>query len=285
MFSIFNKYDSVYPLVSLSMEDMYNLITLKTRLSVITGKPEYVHIDEWPLQVKKFRDTLLDEHKVKLPGITFAGDMQTRTVHKKMSGYFCIDIDNKHGENPLLTSMGLELTKDYISCFDSCVLAFNSPSNKGIKVVHKFSLCGDRMEIRDAYRQVFAYYAAMYKSKDLNIDRSCSDPYRFCFISYDRNAYYDPNATTDSIELIAPPPAKPIVPCKDEDVNDKFVRAEERVRTVKGLDWSQGSKHHYLVTLAGMCKAFGIDHDTFTQVASHYIIDEKAAKSVKQIYN
>ena len=96
--------------------------------------------------------------------------------------------------------------------FTSTVLMFTSPSGKGLKVVHKIhpisDAGGDHISIAN---KVFENYFARYSFIGLNIDYKCRDWNRLCYLSYDRDAYYNDDAIADDIVIpeaaVKPPPA------------------------------------------------------------------------------
>lgn len=127
---------------------------------------------------------------VLLDNVTFSGLFNRRRNDELInySSLICIDIDkidNPEGLKQKLIESELPI-----------VMMFISPSDNGLKVVAKS--CSDV----NKHLSYFKYYEDYFKTKyNIQIDISCKDVSRTCFLSHDRDVYYkDPN-TLKVVEL------------------------------------------------------------------------------------
>lgn len=105
--------------------------------------------------------------------------------------HFIIDIDH-------LSDKGLdaEVVKQRLSQDPRVALAFLSPSEDGIKVLFNLNeRCTDPGLYSHYYREFAHAFAATHNLEQV-IDRCTSDVARACFISWDPQAYFNPDAET-----------------------------------------------------------------------------------------
>lgn len=126
-----------------------------------------------------------------LPGILFSGTFSRRSSEAltKASGLICADLD---GLNETVETWFEQITSD-----PHTLACFRSPSGTGLKVV---------MRIDPARPHTESFHAAehyMLEHFGLQIDQSCSDVSRICFVSHDPELF----ATDDAPVLPYPPPA------------------------------------------------------------------------------
>ena len=133
----------------------------------------------------------LDKTKL-LDNVTFSGLFNRRRNDEltEYSGLICIDIDKI--DNPEKLKQNLMVSELPV------ILSFISPSANGLKVVLKS--CSDI----NKHLTYFNYYEDYFNTNyNIQIDKSCKDVSRACFLSYDREVYYkDPNEIRE-IELIS----------------------------------------------------------------------------------
>jgi hypothetical protein len=103
--------------------------------------------------------------------------------------YFILDLDHLHQFD-----INIDELKNKLKQEDQIVLLFISPSNDGLKVVFKLS-----NKITDAayYSMFYKLFAAHFAIKhQLNgvVDLKTCDVSRCCFMSYDPEAYFNPEA-------------------------------------------------------------------------------------------
>ncbi len=121
--------------------------------------------------------------KVKLPTIHFNGtfDKQvTNDCFATSSGLFHFDVDQ-------LNQQQLENVKATIINHTSTVFCFVSPSGNGLKGALRID---PNLVTNDSdFKAVFACCERFFKQHDINIDTSCKDVRRACFVSHDPNIY------------------------------------------------------------------------------------------------
>lgn len=218
MFSIYKNTYDIESAGELELKTVYELITLKCRLSAVAdfGKGT----DLWPYHVKNYRQ--FGTKRIKetlLPAVIFYATTaeHDRKILKVPSGYFCIDLDSSDNKK-MFYDKGLDAVKTLIAeSFSSTALIFTSPSGKGLKVVHKIRPEGSNSnEHIWVANKVFEHYLSRYSLLSLNIDHKCKDWNRLCYLSYDREAYYNENAAPETI-LIPEVVVLPLPVLKDEE--------------------------------------------------------------------
>lgn len=103
--------------------------------------------------------------------------------------YFILDID--HLESKGLTA---DEIKQNFAQEPNILMAFTSPSNDGIKILFKFK---ERCYDAGLFSAFYKTFAKQFSSKwnlDQVIDKQTHDVTRACFISFDPDIYYNPNA-------------------------------------------------------------------------------------------
>lgn len=105
--------------------------------------------------------------------------------------HFIIDIDHLSEKEINLENLKAKLKKD-----SRVELMFTSPSNNGLKVFFRlFEKCYDAGKYSLFYK-IFARDFSKQYQLDQVLDKSTSDVSRACFISYDTDAYYNPEPET-----------------------------------------------------------------------------------------
>jgi hypothetical protein len=118
--------------------------------------------------------------KCSLPVVTFAGvfaDGRLNTQLKSLSGCMQIDFDDLPN---------VEIAKQAIVSDSHTLACFISPSGKGLKVIVRIDEFSKLLRTH-----LRTYYDSMYA---LKFDSQCSDINHLCFMSYDKDAYYNENA-------------------------------------------------------------------------------------------
>lgn len=123
-----------------------------------------------------------DAAKKKLPAVTFSGLFSKRNANSlvQYSTIICHDVDN-------IPSQELIELKRKIANLYYVFSVFVSPSGNGLKVLFKHS--GNRSHI-DAWTSVGNYL----KEIGIQPDPSCKDICRLCFVSYDKDLYFNEEA-------------------------------------------------------------------------------------------
>jgi hypothetical protein len=178
-------------------------------------------------------------NKSTLPAVMWSGLFSARANDKlvKHSGLCVADLDNLNGD--LITvRRRLEGSK-------SAYTVFASPGANGLKSV--FRITADASRHADSFRAIEKH---IFELTGKQIDKSGKDLARLCFVSYDPDVYYNP----DAIELEPlPEPEKP----KAQQSNGQASLSERQriVEAVVGaVDW--------IDELHGFCDCPGKDRHT-----------------------
>lgn len=125
-----------------------------------------------------------DKLKKLLPYVTWSGNFEKRAKEHLIegTGLVCLDIDRLQPDEmqPMWESI---ISKSFT------YFAFVSPSGDGFKIGVKIPIVQDDEEYKAYWRAVKAIYNSSGK-----IDESGKDIARACFLSYDANAYFNPEA-------------------------------------------------------------------------------------------
>jgi hypothetical protein len=159
-------------------------------------KPKDVSLDKWlsdtinpPDELKNkivnYRKTKDPKAKLKIPCITVSATFKkVRNLDniKSKNELICLDIDKK--ENPVAD---MNAVKEYLSHHPATLYTGFSVSNEGVYAIIK-------IDKKDKLIKYFIHFRKSLKSIGINIDESCKDYTRLRFFSYDKTAYYNPDA-------------------------------------------------------------------------------------------
>jgi hypothetical protein len=188
-------------------------------------------------------------------------------------GVMCFDADK-------LTPEQVYFAKWRLQDDPHCLLAFVSPRGLGLKFFIKTPASKEQHELR--YEGIKARYEAFLGVK---LDPTCKNLSRVCFMSHDPSPHVNLEAT-ECLDKAQPKVIfTPSSHGTDVSAEQTFQRAKLRAETVKGRSWNEGSKHAYLVSLIGICKAWGLSEEDFRIWGSDLIIDEAASKTVRKLFN
>jgi hypothetical protein len=137
------------------------------------------------------------QQKTKLPYITCGrfNPPFRRTENFAAVNHFIIDID--HIDR---SGFELQLIKEKLATDDRVKLLFTSPGGNGLKVIFELSeKCTDSGKYSLFYKKFAQSMAAEYNLQQ-SIDSRTSDVTRACFLSYDPDAYFNPEAVTIDLE-------------------------------------------------------------------------------------
>jgi len=131
-------------------------------------------------RVKEKRDNYKKDN---LPGVIFQGKFYARANNKifQASGLTTIDIDEYDGD---INKIKQEVIKE-----KNVFLVFVSPSG-ALKLVIKTPIIENDEDYKIMYSQLLEYF----KKFSPATDEKTKDISRFCFLSYDPDLYYNPNA-------------------------------------------------------------------------------------------
>jgi hypothetical protein len=164
------------------------------------------------------------ELKRRLPAVMWSGHFSERNNNAlvKHSGLLCADLDSLNGELP---SVREKLTKS-----PHVWSAFTSPSGEGLKAV--FRVPADGARHAGSYRAVEQHVRELTGRQ---IDQSCKDVARLCFLSYDPEVYVN-----DSAREIEPLPQTEKAKANSNGVIPADLPLRERIATelLGPLTWS-----------------------------------------------
>lgn len=180
------------------------------------------------------------ELKRQLPAVLWSGTFTQRANDKLVqhSGLICADLDSLNGE--LSNVRGRLIQSPHVWAL------FTSPSGDGLKVV--FRVPADATKHVGSFRAVEEHVCELTGKQ---IDRSCKDPARLCFLSYDSGIYHNVNA----VEIRPlPEPEKP----KPSFVSNGEINLSERQRIATvllgNIEWQSETQ--------GRCTCPGIEKHT-----------------------
>lgn len=155
-------------------------ISLDMVHSVITSN----HFNEATKQLRLSNDKSeqAELKKTKLDYVTFSGVFKKRANDSltNHSGLICLDIDDLKS---------VKRTKEKIIDTQPPSLLFTSPRGNGLKVVYKIETNeGDHIDYFKSLKELFSI------ELDIQIDDSCKDVSRACFLCHDPEAYLNKNA-------------------------------------------------------------------------------------------
>jgi hypothetical protein len=142
----------------------------------------------------------VSELKKQLPAVLWSGTFTERANDKLVShsGLLCADLDSLNSELPSVRGKLLESPHVWT--------LFVSPSGDGLKAV--FRVPPDAVKHLASFRAVEQHVSEL---TGIQIDQSCKDSARMCFLSYDPDIYHNANAR--EIEPLPEPekPARPVI--------------------------------------------------------------------------
>lgn len=158
-----------------------------------------------------------DKLKLKLPAVTFSAIM--RSGHKiseiiEHTGLIQMDFDEISDDE--IEKFTIWLKEDKYT-----YILFKSPSGRP-KVIVKIP--PDLTKHKRYFEALFEYYKAKYR---LIADKSCKDPSRLCFLSYDPDIYVNQDAPVFT-SIIQKKKTKP------ENISEKIKRDAEKI--IKGIE-------------------------------------------------
>lgn len=137
---------------------------------------------------KRYRDM-----KKALPYIVCAifSPAYRKTENFAYTEYFFMDIDHISQKE-----LNVKDIRDRIIADDRVVVCFTSPSEDGLKILFKLKeRCYDHGKYSVFYKNFTKEFSAQYKLEQVVDSKTC-DVCRACFISIDKDVYYNPNAST-----------------------------------------------------------------------------------------
>jgi len=254
----------------------------------------------WQYLVDPLRQMLMEGNakgysasKLKLPAITPCALFNGRRIQPNILRYnqiIILDFDK-------MTPEELKRLKTLICLCLYTYACFVSPSGNGLKVFVRVSTCAEQHKM--AFLAVQQFYMAL---TGFEIDPSGKDVTRLCFVSYDPDLYYNPNAVVFvplEGEIQSWPQAAPDKPVLgDENIKeipswathkpihpkgansdyDKIQRCKDYVE--RHCSFVVGQRHTYVFALAIQFRCRGFDESfTLSELLRDYNFDEKEVRS------
>jgi hypothetical protein len=182
-----------------------------------------------------------DSIKRRMNYVTFGGTFKRRGNENliKSSGYACFDIDN-------LTDV-MEL-KDKLITDKYTHLLFVSPSGNGLKLIFKIPEVKSDEEYKEYWNSISQYLnlpAADEKTKDIA---------RACFMSFDDEAYFNPDSEiyTDKIKM-------------DKKAQSIIIKTKDHHKSANSKKKYEGSSNDFLdklksnISMGSVLSKFGVD--------------------------
>ena len=220
-----------------------------------------------------------DDLKKKLPAVTWSGTFTKRSV-KGLDTYsqvICIDID-KLAPDKLQEIKNALRTSSWVYC------VFTSPNGNGLKVLYRTHL------ICTEHTRLFELLEARYKQNfSIQIDKSCKDVSRLCFLSSDPDLYFNEHSTLFPL-IEATPVDAPITIGAESKIAPPVTRHPSpattsapdrfdvlRTFTDKVATYQDGNRNNYIYTFASNSNRRGYDMQdclsyvlsTFTDYPAH----------------
>lgn len=260
-FTLFHRFN--YPVSELTMDEI---------VARIQGDAYLNQITEIRTLIDAGNKEEAERKKRKLDSVTFAarysgGRKDVNIVD--YTGHVVIDIDN-------LTTQELLRIVKIINESPHTMLSFVSPKGYGIKIVTRVSHFDNTLpesikEIKIfhamAYRQVAKHYATLCGAK---IDTSGKDVGRTCFFSHDPNAYYNPQASsitidTNQSDTPAKRTAKQAAQPTAKATAESTTHQHSLLVTLwyyynKSETYEEGNRNSYLFKLACQYNRYGVSH-------------------------
>lgn len=202
--------------------------------------------------------------KTKLPAIIFQGVFPTERKAKAEdivpSGFLIADIDN-------LSKEQVQSLKNLIKTDTKAWFCFESPSGFGLKVgYHSENIQNDN----DNKRFFFAleyYFLSVY---GIQIDKSCKDISRLCFVSYDKELWVNDNPVHFDIEKWEPAELKKEI--FQESTKEKYGAKVLESSCRKIANSAAGNQHYTRLAMSRLVGGF---------VASGYINESDALSALE----
>lgn len=233
--------------LTIDLNNIFGEMTLEKVIQLVISDENKEAITK--IRYEKDRD-IKSKLKKNLKGFTPSGTFENARKIENLIVYsklICLDFDSIDAEI-------FENIKEKIISEKFTIAAFVSPSGNGVKV---FVLSnGEKDYHHQTYLEVQNYYETILGIK---ADPACKDIARLCFLSYDPNAYFNPESEIFQVskENVIKPSLKAI-----GEGNTNYNEIDEVVEyTSKKEIYSPGSRNKFVFLLASNCNRRGIDKE------------------------
>lgn len=160
--------------------------TIESILSDIKSDKHKVKVENLRIQLKKGNKDYYDNHKKKLPAVTFSATFKVKRTGENLKSYnpiIVIDIDK-------LDELQLKNTFEHLNNDEYVISFWRSPSNNGFKglIGIDYKLDNSEFDIelihKSAFNKLSIYFLEKY---NIELDKSGNDITRLCFLSHDNN--------------------------------------------------------------------------------------------------
>lgn len=160
--------------------------TIKSILSDIKSDKHKTQVEILREQLGKGNKEYYDNHKKKLPAVTFSATFERKRTGENLKNYnpiIVIDVDK-------LDELQLIQTFEHLNDDEYVISFWRSPSNNGYKGLISIDYQFDKSEIetdiihKSAFNKLSIYFLEKY---NIILDKSGNDITRLCFLSYDEN--------------------------------------------------------------------------------------------------
>ena len=204
-------------------------------------------------------------------GVLFKGLGRRVTDIAQATGLALCDIDE-------IDESAVKVAKAEVCQDPHTLICYETIGKKGLRVIFRFvRLEGDQL----LHINCEAYPAAWKKGNEhyreltgLDYDHACSDYVRLSGMAHDAEAYFNPDAepfTINDQEMLdasnEAAPAEPGKPRKEYEQGSQHAEAKaawlsvQRLLSHRGLSYSPGHRHDYMVQACYLFCRFGVDQD------------------------
>ena len=236
--------------------------------------------------------------KKKLPAVTWSGYFKPKRLDKDLqqhSGLICLDID-KLETNELQAAYAKICTDPYT------YFCFLSPSGNGLKVLVPVPV------LKEKHRAFFAALEQYYKQQyNIVVDPSGKNEARLCFLSFDPEAYHNPEAKTFELPAAAKlfieekpaattttepaqPKEKPLNAAqagalREADTLDSVKEFTDKIRSYEPFDASKpgSGRNEYVYLFARNCNRKGIDINDCLDYVCSFASDLVAEDTINNV--
>jgi putative DNA primase/helicase len=174
---------------------------------------------------RKAAKQTVDGRKKRLPGVMWSGTFRRRNQNDLLqhSGLLCADLDE-------LAERITELRAKLVTSLHLWAL-FTSPTGDGLKCV--FRVPADAERHKASFRAVERHVREL---AGVQIDQSCSDVSRLCFLSYDPDVHLN----EDAVELpLLPEVSQPVKPAEGTDCDGQAKTRQQVANELLGpINWT-----------------------------------------------
>lgn len=238
-----------------------------------------------PAEQKKFKESKLPSFSISVRCKQWRNE-ENIVSH---SGLLNIDID---GDQNLHIEDWEEMRDRICDQLSTVVACFLSARGNGLSFIVKIN--------PDRHRETYSSIGyELQKRFNIYIDPSCKNPTRLRFVSYDPDAYI--NFDFDNIPTVSPSkeyidsvkqaPKLSFISVTQADSKELFENAihftESKYQAGKRLQFIDGSKYWYLITLAGYCNSHGMALEYCKQLVRDRfssLTNEDIIKPIEDIY-